>query len=149
MRKNRNCIIGLFLLLMLLLAVAACIYKKDQEQQSDHRKSVDYADVLSEETLEKYDMGITYHQLVEEPEVHQLKTTVVLSGEVNQIYEVVDGIRRIDIITEEGVIWGYIEDKEETLKAQLGDTYVVCGQFQGLDDSGNIPLIRILIMERM
>ena len=60
-----------------------------------------------------------------------------------------DGIRRIDIITEEGVIWGYIEDKEETLKAQLGDTYVVCGQFQGLDDSGNIPLIRILIMERM
>lgn len=149
MRKNRNCIIGLFLILILLLAVAACIYKKDQEQQSDHRKSVDYADVLSEETLEKYDMGITYHQLVEEPEVHQLKTTVVLSGEVNQVYEVVDGIRRIDIITEDGVIWGYIEDKEETLKAQLGDTYVVCGQFQGLDDSGNIPLIRILIMERM
>ena len=126
MRKKRNCIIGLFLLLMLLLAVAACIYKKDQEQQAEHRKSADYADVLSEETLEKYDMGITYHQLVEEPEVHQLKTTVVLSGEVNQIYEVVDGIRRIDIITEDGMIWGYIEDKEETLKVQLGDTYVVC-----------------------
>ena len=98
---------------------------------------------------EKYDMGITYHQLVEEPESYQLKTTVVLSGEVNQIYEVVEGIRRIDIIAEDGMIWGYIEDKEGTLKAKLGDTYVVCGQFQGLDDSGNIPLIRILIMERM
>lgn len=142
---NRKSIKLVIFLIGFLIII--CVSKKKIQTQEE--KTDVYKNVLSREDLERYDMGVTYHQLVENPDIYQLKTTVVLSGEIYQIYEVINGIRRIDIMTEEGMIWGYVEDKGGLLEMELEEECVICGQFQGVDDSGDIPLIRILIMEKI
>lgn len=141
----------LSIILLLLLAVAGACYVKEwsfsEKQSKDDEER--WKEVLSEEVLEKYDSGVTYKELVEEPEKYQLRTTVVISGTVESVSGVQNGRRQIDFQTEDGSLMAYMEDKTGNLKVDPGEKYVICGQFQGMDGSGKTPIVQVLTAGKM
>lgn len=102
---------------------------------------------MSEEVLEQYDSGVSYKELVEKPEKYQQKTTVVLSGTAEAVSDAQGGNRQVDFQTEDGRLIAYAEDKTGNLEIEQGKEYVICGHFQGMDVSGEVPMVQALVIE--
>ena len=150
MAGRRKWIVVLSVILVLLLIVAGLCYvkgwsftgNKDGAGEREH-----WQEVLSKEVLEQYDSGVSYKELVEEPEKYQQKTTVVLSGTAEAVSDAQGGSRQVDFQTEDGRLIAYAEDKTGNLEIEQGKEYVICGHFQGLDVSGEVPMVQALVIE--
>ncbi len=146
MAGRRKWIVTLSIILLLLLAAAGACYVKgwsfNRKQSGDDRER--WKEALSEEVLEEYDSGVTYKELVEEPETYQLRTTVAFSGTVKAVSDARSGRRQVDIQTGDGDLIAYMEDKTGNLEISPGEEYVICGQFQGMDSDGKTPIIQVL-----
>ena len=91
--------------------------------------------------------GVSYKELVEKPEKYQQKTTVVLSGTAEAVSDAQGGRRQVDFQTEDGRLIAYAEDKTGNLEIEQGKEYVICGHFQGMDVSGEVPMVQVLVIE--
>ena len=118
-----------------------------QETKTEQVNGKRWQEVLSEEVLEQYDSGVSYKELVEEPEKYQQKTTVVLSGTAEAVSDAQGGSRQVDFQTEDGRLIAYAEDKTGNLEIEQGKEYVICGHFQGMDVSGEVPMVQVLVIE--
>ena len=106
MAGRRKWIVVLSVILVLLLIVAGLCYVKGwsftgNKDGADERER--WQEVLSKEVLEQYDSGVSYKELVEEPEKYQQKTTVVLSGTAEAVSDAQGGSRQVDFQTEDGI----------------------------------------------
>lgn len=118
-----------------------------REQDSKEQKER-YLKVLSEEVLEQYDSGVTYEQLIEDPETYQMKTTVIISGRAVDVADSLNDTLAITMKTEEGPFIGYAANKIGLQEINIGDEYVICGQFQGMDPAGT-PLFQVLVIKSL
>lgn len=143
-KKMFSVMLGIF---TILIIIAVCLYSEKIRRNSETQKQ--YEEILPQDILEKCDLDVTYNQLIERPDEYQMKTTIVMSGEIKENYEITNGIQQVDIITKDGAIKGYVEDKNGTFDLELGKEYVICGQFQGINHIENIPMFRILVMESL
>lgn len=118
-----------------------------REQDSEEQKER-YLKVLSEEVLEQYDSGVTYEQLIEDPEAYQMKTTVIVSGRVVDVTDNLNDTLAITMKTEDGPLIGYTANKIGLQEINIGDEYVICGHFQGMDPAG-VPLFQVLVIKSL
>lgn len=118
-----------------------------REQDSEEQKER-YLKVLSEEVLEQYDSGVTYEQLIEDPEAYQMKTTVIISGRVVDVADNLNDTLAITMETEGGPLIGYTANKIGLQEINIGDEYVICGHFQGMDSTG-VPLFQVLVIKSL
>lgn len=118
-----------------------------REQDSEERKER-YSKVLSEEVLEQYDSGVTYEQLIEDPEAYQMKTTAIISGRVVDVVDNLNDTLAITMKTEGGPLIGYTANKVRLQEINIGDEYVICGHFEGMDPAG-VPLFQVLVLKSL
>lgn len=118
-----------------------------REQDSEEQKER-YLKVLSKEVLEQYDSGVTYEQLIENPEAYQMKTTVIISGRVVDVADNLNDTLAITMKTEDGPLIGYTANKIGLQEINIGDEYVICGHFQGMDPAG-VPLFQVLVIKSL
>lgn len=118
-----------------------------REQDSEEQKER-YLKVLSKEVLEQYDSGVTYEQLIEDPEAYQMKTTVIISGRVVDVADNLNDTLAITMKTEDGPLIGYTANKIGLQEINIGDEYVICGHFQGMDPAG-VPLFQVLVIKSL
>lgn len=118
-----------------------------REQDSEEQKER-YLKVLSKEVLEQYDSGVTYEQLIENPEAYQMKTTVIISGRVVDVADNLNDTLAITMKTEDGSLIGYTANKIGLQEINIGDEYVICGHFQGMDPAG-VPLFQVLVIKSL
>lgn len=118
-----------------------------REQDSEEQKER-YLKVLSKEVLEQYDSGVTYEQLIEDPEAYQMKTTVIISGRGVDVADNLNDTLAITMKTEDGPLIGYTANKIGLQEINIGDEYVMCGHFQGMDPAG-VPLFQVLVIKRL
>lgn len=118
-----------------------------REQDSEEQKER-YLKVLSKEVLEQYDSGVTYEQLIEDPEAYQMKTTVIISGRVVDVADNLNDTLAITMKTEDGPLIGYTANKIGLQEINIGDEYVMCGHFQGMDPAG-VPLFQVLVIKSL
>lgn len=118
-----------------------------REQDSEEQKER-YLKVLSKEVLEQYDTGVTYEQLIEDPEAYQMKTTVIISGRVVDVADNLNDTLAITMKTEDGPLIGYTANKIGLQEINIGDEYVICGHFQGMDPAG-VPLFQVLVIKSL
>ena len=121
MAGRRKWIVVLSVILVLLLIVAGLCYVKGwsftgNKDGAGERER--WQEVLSKEVLEQYDSGVSYKELVEEPEKYQQKTTVVLSGTAEAVSDAQGGSRQVDFQTEDGHLIAYAEDKTGNLEIE-------------------------------
>lgn len=118
-----------------------------REQDSEEQKER-YSKVLSEEVLEQYDSGVTYEQIIEDPEAYQMKTTVIISGRVVDVADNLNDTLAITMKTERGPLIGYTANKIGLQEINVGDEYVICGHFEGMDPAG-VPLFQVLVIKSL
>ena len=118
-----------------------------REQDSEEQKER-YSKVLSEEVLEQYDSGVTYEQLIEDPEAYQMKTTAIISGRVVDVADNLNDTLAITMKTEGGPLIGYTANKVGLQEINIGDEYVICGHFEGMDSAG-VPLFQVLVLKSL
>lgn len=118
-----------------------------REQDSEEQKER-YLKVLSKEVLEQYDSGVTYEQLIEDTEAYQMKTTVIISGRVVDVADNLNDTLAITMKTEDGPLIGYTANKIGLQEINIGDEYVICGHFQGMDPAG-VPLFQVLVIKSL
>lgn len=118
-----------------------------REQDSEEQKER-YLKVLSKEVLEQYDSGVTYEQLIEDPDAYQMKTTVIISGRVVDVADNLNDTLAITMKTEDGPLIGYTANKIGLQEINIGDEYVICGHFQGMDPAG-VPLFQVLVIKSL
>lgn len=118
-----------------------------REQDSEEQKER-YSKVLSEEVLEQYDSGVTYEQIIEDPEAYQMKTTVIISGRVVDVADNLNDTLAITMKTERGPLIGYTANKIGLQEINVGDEYVICGHFEGMDPA-EVPLFQVLVIKSL
>lgn len=118
-----------------------------REQDSEEQKER-YSKVLSEEVLEQYDSGVTYEQIIEDPEAYQMKTTVIISGRVVDVADNLNDTLAITMKTERGPLIGYTANKIGLQEINVGDEYVICGDFEGMDPA-EVPLFQVLVIKSL
>ena len=118
-----------------------------REQDSEEQKER-YSKVLSEEVLEQYDSGVTYEQIIEDPEAYQMKTTVIISGRIVDVADNLNDTLAITMKTERGPLIGYTANKIGLQEINVGDEYVICGHFEGMDPA-EVPLFQVLVIKSL
>lgn len=77
-----------------------------------------------------------------------MKTTVIISGRVVDVADNLNDTLAITMETEGGPLIGYTANKIGLQEINIGDEYVICGHFQGMDPTG-VPLFQVLVIKSL